>query len=107
MHRRMPIGPSVSALLQCRTSLTSKSLVGRVGLQELTSESYDEVMTLNLRSVMESCAAANPHPIETPGQRDRHRIARSADGHHLHLVPRDAHAARRPRDPPRHATDAA
>ena len=48
----MPIGPCVSALLQCRTSLTSKSLVGRVGLQELTSESYDEVMTLNLRSVM-------------------------------------------------------
>ncbi len=79
----MSIGPSVSALLQRRTSLTSESLVG---LQELTSESYDEVMTLNLRSVMESCAVAIPHPIETPGQRDRRRIARGADGHHLHLA---------------------
>ena len=42
-------------------------LVGRVGLEELTTEFYDEVMTLNVRSVMESCAAAIPHLIETQG----------------------------------------
>ncbi len=42
-------------------------LVGRVGLEELTTEFYDEVMTLNVRSVMESCAAAIPHLIKTQG----------------------------------------
>ncbi len=42
-------------------------LVGRVGLEELTTEFYDEVMTLNVRSVMESCAAAIPHLIKSQG----------------------------------------
>ncbi len=42
-------------------------LVGRVGLQELTAKFYEEVMTLNVRSVMESCAAAIPHLIKTQG----------------------------------------
>ncbi len=42
-------------------------LVGRVNLQELTTEFYDEVMTLNVRSVMECCSAAIPHLIESKG----------------------------------------
>ncbi|MCL6415108.1 SDR family oxidoreductase [Aestuariirhabdus sp. Z084] len=42
-------------------------LVKRAGLQEITNDLYDEVMNLNVRSVMELCSAAIPHLIETQG----------------------------------------
>lgn len=42
-------------------------LVGRSGLEEITTEFYDEVMNLNVRSVVELCAAAMPHLVKTKG----------------------------------------
>ncbi len=42
-------------------------LVARAGLQEITTDFYDEVMNLNVRSVVEVCAAAMPHLIKTKG----------------------------------------
>ena len=42
-------------------------LVARRNLAELTADFYDEVMTLNVRSVMDCCAAAIPHLLERKG----------------------------------------
>ncbi|MEQ8355057.1 MAG: SDR family NAD(P)-dependent oxidoreductase [Kiloniellaceae bacterium] len=42
-------------------------LVGRKGLTEITGAFYDDVMDLNIRSVVATCAAAIPHLIETRG----------------------------------------
>ncbi len=42
-------------------------LVGRVGLKELDTAFYDQVMTLNVRSVMESCSAAIPYLVAAKG----------------------------------------
>lgn len=42
-------------------------LVARRNLVELTGDFYDEVMTLNVRSVMDCCAAAAPYLIEAGG----------------------------------------
>lgn len=42
-------------------------LVARRGLAELDAAFYEEVMTLNVRSVMDCCAAAIPHLLKTGG----------------------------------------
>lgn len=42
-------------------------LVGRNGLADLAGDFYDQVMDLNVRSVMDSCSAAIPHLLETGG----------------------------------------
>lgn len=42
-------------------------LVGRKGLTEIDRDFYDEVMDLNVRSVVTTCAAAIPHLLESRG----------------------------------------
>jgi len=42
-------------------------LIARAGLEEITSEFYSKVMDLNVRSVVDVCAAAMPHLIATKG----------------------------------------
>lgn len=42
-------------------------LVGRTGLPEISGEFYDQVMDLNVRSVVTTCAAAIPHLIASRG----------------------------------------
>lgn len=42
-------------------------LVDRKGLTEITGAFYDDVMDLNIRSVVATCAAAIPHLTETKG----------------------------------------
>ncbi len=42
-------------------------LVGRKGLTEITGDFYDDVMDLNIRSVVATCAAAVPHLLESGG----------------------------------------
>ena len=42
-------------------------LVGRTGLPDMTDDFYRQVMDLNIRSVVATCAAAIPHLIETKG----------------------------------------
>jgi len=42
-------------------------LVGRVGLTDIADDFYAQVMDLNVRSVVATCAAAIPHLVETKG----------------------------------------
>ena len=42
-------------------------LVGRTGLTDITDDFYNQVMDLNIRSVVATCAAAIPHLIKTKG----------------------------------------
>lgn len=42
-------------------------LVGRKGLTEITSDFFDDVLDLNIRSVVATCAAAAPHLVKSGG----------------------------------------
>lgn len=67
LHPPLPFSPLPSSTLTLRFQVNNAGILNTGGVTTGTMQAYDDLMNVNVRSVIELCQLAVPHLIKTKG----------------------------------------